>query len=206
MKQRIVIIGAGPLGVNAAHIIQQQGLFEITGFVDSKTGTVAGFDILGDDSVLDSLQRSGISHAVVCIGDSKKRIAISAQIKSMGFNIPALIHPSADLGIGAQVGEGAILFHGVFVGPETVIGTCCVIEAGAFVGHNSILQEGVLLSARACIGNHVSIGRCSTFKLGAGCPNKLQIGQYCVVGEFQRLITDIGDNCSDGTSLNQNAK
>jgi UDP-3-O-[3-hydroxymyristoyl] glucosamine N-acyltransferase len=194
MKEKIVLLGAGPLGVNAAHIIQQQGIFEIAGFVDSKGGAVAGYNVLGDDSVLDTLQRSGISNALVCIGNPNKRITISAEIKCRGFNIPALVHPSADLGIGAKIGEGSILLHGVFVGPEAIIGPYCVLEAGAFVGHNTILYEGVLLSARTVVGNFTSIGRCTTFKLGAGCTNKLRIGHNCSVGDFRTLLMHLDDN------------
>lgn len=196
MKEKIVLLGAGPLGVNAAHIIQQQGIFEIAGFVDTKGRSVAGYNVLGDDSVLNSLKSNGISNALVCIGNPNKRIAISAEIKSRGFNIPVLVHPSADIGIGARIGEGSILFHGVFVGPESIIGPYCVLEAGAFVGHNAIMHEGVLLSARTIIGNFTSIGRCTTFKLGAGCTSKLLIGDNCIVGEYRTLLMHLDDNSS----------
>jgi len=194
MQKPIILIGAGPLGLNAAHIVRQQGAFEIAGFVDAKKTAVGGIEILGDDSVLESLKNRGVSHAVVCIGDPRKRIAVAAQLKQKGFALPALVHPYADLGIGAQIGEGSIIFHGSFVGAQTVIGPYCVIEAGAFVGHDCLLQEGVLLSARACLGNHVSVGSCSTFRLGAGCANKVRIGQGCVVGEFRSVLADLADN------------
>lgn len=192
-NKKIVLIGAGPLGLNAVHIIQQQGKYEIVGFIDSKKGAVAGIEILGNDSELGTLRDKGIDNAVVCIGDPKKRIAISNEIKSKGFNIPTLIHPAADVGLNAEIGEGTIIFHNVFVGPETVIGPYCVVEAGVFIGHNVVIREGVLLSARAVIGNSTSIGRCSTFKIAAGCINKLQIGHNCVVGEFKALFNNLDD-------------
>lgn len=194
MKERIVLVGAGPLGINAAHIAKLQGTFEVAGFVDSKTGEVAGYPVLGDDSALERLRASGIRNAVVCIGDATKRIAVSAELKNKGFAIPPLIHPSADVGIGAEIGEGAILFHTAFVGPQAVIGAYCVIEAGAFVGHNAVLQEGVLLSARTVVGNHAAIGRGTTLKLGSGCANRVRIGERCVVAEFRNLIEDVSDN------------
>lgn len=194
MKEKIVIIGAGPLGINAAHIIQQQNIFKIVGFIDFMKGTVAGLPLIGDDSVLDSLKLDGVDNAVVCIGDSHKRIAISEEIKRKGFEIPTLIHPSADLGIGSTIGEGSIIFHSAFIGPETIIGPYCIVEAGAFIGHNAILHEGVLLSARTVVGNQTSIGRCTTFKIGAGCANKLSIGCNCRVGEFYNILTNIADN------------
>lgn len=193
MKKKIILIGAGPLGINTAHIIHQQGIFEIAGFIDSKAGIVGGIKVLGDDSILESLLESGITHAVVCIGDAKKRIAISATIKKMGFTIPVLVHPSADLGIDTHIGEGSIIFHNAFIGPESTVGPYCIIEAGAFIGHNTILQEGVLIAARVTVGNHTSVGSCSTLKLGAGCASKLQLGLNCTVGEFRNLFTNLAD-------------
>lgn len=194
MKERIVLIGAGPLGVNAAHIVEQQGKFELAGFVDSKGGEIAGYPVLGDDAILDSLIESGITCAVACIGDSRKRTAVSAELKRRGFRIPALAHPLADIGKGARIGEGAILFHGAFIGPNTVVGPYSVIEASAFVGHDVVLDEGVLLAARVTVGNHTQIGCCSKLELGASCASKLRIGKNCVVGAFSTLLASIDDN------------
>ena len=190
-NKKIILIGAGPLGLNAAHIIQTQGIYEIAGFIDTKKGTIGGIEILGNDSKLETLRDKGITNAVVCIGNSQKRIEISREIKNKGFNIPTLIHPSADVGLNAEISEGTIIFHNVFMGPEVVIGPYCVIEAGVFIGHNVKICEGVLLSARAVVGNLASIGSCSTFKIAAGCNNKIKIGRNCIISEFKTLFDNL---------------
>lgn len=193
-KNRIVLIGAGPLGMNVAHIIQKQGKYELAGFIDSKKGNVAGIEVLGDDSILDDLFRRGIRNAFVSIGNSKKRVEYSRVLKQKGFKIPALVHPSADIGLSASIGEGSVLFHNVFIGPETEIGDYCIIEAGTFIGHNAKIHDGVLLSARTVIGNSAVINEFATLKLGARCLGKLSIGVGSVVRENRILESDLAAN------------
>jgi hypothetical protein len=157
MTRRIALIGAGPLGLNVAGIVRKLPEFELAGFIDSGPSPVGDVPLLGDDDVLDDIRRSGTSCLVVCIGDTDRRLAKAAELRQRGFELPAIIHPSADLGVNVRVGDGCIIFPGAIVLPETTIGELSIIEAGVFVGHHSELAPGTLLGARATVGNKVTL-------------------------------------------------
>ena len=191
IAKKIILMGAGPLGLNVAHILKKHGKYELAGFIDSKQAQVGGIEVLGNDDIIDSLIDRGIRYALVCIGNSKKRSELSTMIKQKGFIIPTLIHPSADIGIGVRMGEGTVVFHDVFIGPDSEIGNSCIVEAGAFVGHNVKIGEGVLLSARAIVGNSACIQDFSSLKLGAKCAGSINVGAHCTIKEFKTLDTDL---------------
>lgn len=130
--EKLLIIGAGMLGINALHIARKNG-FIVGGFIDKPSSSlIEGVKVLGDDSMLHSLKH--IPHAIACIGNNNLRLEISQKLKGLGFKIPSLIHPSADICPGANVGEGCIIFSGVYIGPYARIGDYTVIEPNATLG------------------------------------------------------------------------
>lgn len=163
-RERIILFGAGPLGLNAAHIIRKAGEYTLVGFIDSKTGPVADIPILGNDSLADSLLAEGVRHAAVSIGNNQVRCRVARALKEKGFLLPALVHPGADVGLRATIGEGSIVFANAFIGPETTIGPFCVIEAQALIGHHVTIAEGVLVSPRALVENAATIPALTVFK------------------------------------------
>ena len=171
MNKKIVLLGAGALGLNVAQILRRMGDFDLVGFVDAKDGTVAGIPILGGDEILDDLLGRGIDHAFPSIGNSSRRVALSRELRSRGFTIPTLVHPGADVGIGTELGAGAAIFHGAFCGPESVVGDHSLLEAGVFVGHHVTIGEGVLVAATAKIGNGATLGAYCTVGYGARVRN-----------------------------------
>jgi UDP-perosamine 4-acetyltransferase len=167
MSQRIALIGAGPLGLNVAGIVRRLPEYDLVGFVDQGPSPVAGIEVLGDDTVLDELFETGVRHLVVCIGDSERRVLVGQKLQERGFELPAVIHPAADLGLGARISSGSVVFPGVTILPHVDIGQFCVVEAQVFVGHHTRLGVGCLLGARALVGNHVVLGDGVRMGMGA---------------------------------------
>jgi UDP-3-O-[3-hydroxymyristoyl] glucosamine N-acyltransferase len=176
--RRIALIGAGPLGLNVAGVIGRLRDYDLIGFIDDKEGPIAGVDVLGDDSVLDDLMREGVRDLVVCIGNPERRMAIGRDLRERGFELPAVIHPAAERGIGARVGGGSIILPGAVILPEAEIGDFCVIEAGSFIGHHARLGAGVLVGARAVVGNLVTLEDSVMIGMGA----KVKSGSHVAAG------------------------
>jgi UDP-perosamine 4-acetyltransferase len=183
-KKRIALIGAGPLGLNVAGVVSRSPDHELVGFIDNKKGPVAGIEVLGDDSVLDDLLHDGVRQLVVCIGDSRRRVDVGGKLRARGFELPALVHPAADIGIGARLGSGTIVLPGAVVLPETDIGEFCIVEAGCFVGHHGRFGDGTLVGGRAVVGNRVTldeaviIGMGATVKSGSHVPAGTRIAEF----------------------------
>jgi UDP-perosamine 4-acetyltransferase len=185
MPNRMALIGAGPLGLNVAGVVSRSPDHELVGFIDNKQGPVAGIDVLGDDSVLDDLFHDGVRQLVVCIGDSKRRVALGGQLLERGFELPALVHPAADVGIGVRLGSGTIVLPGAIILPETDIGEFCVVEAGCFVGHDSRLGNGTLVGGRALIGNRVTLDEAVFIGMGAAVRSGSTVPAGTRIADFQ---------------------
>jgi UDP-3-O-[3-hydroxymyristoyl] glucosamine N-acyltransferase len=62
------------------------------------------------------------------------------------------IHPRANVDLTATVGEGTIIYPGVFVGPRTTIGRDCILYPNAVIYDDCILGDRVIVHANASIG------------------------------------------------------
>jgi UDP-perosamine 4-acetyltransferase len=187
VRRRIVLVGAGPLGLNVAGILRGLPDFELVGFVDVVPGPVAGIPVLGDDGVLDDLWQEGIRELVVCIGHSATRTAKGAALGERGFGLPAIVHPGADLGVNVHLGLGSVIFPGVIILPESVVGDFAVIEAGAFVGHHTEVGRGALLGARSIVGHRVSLSVGVKVGMGAAVRNGHAVESGTHVADFTVL-------------------
>jgi carbonic anhydrase/acetyltransferase-like protein (isoleucine patch superfamily) len=185
MPDRIVLIGAGPLGLNVAGVISQLPEYELAGFIDTKEGPVAGIGVLGDDTILGGLLNGGIRHLVVCLGDPARRVAKARELKGRGFTLPSVIHPSAALGAAVRIGGGSIILPGAIVLPEVDVGEFCVVEAGSFVGHHTRLGAGALLGARSLVGNRVVAEDLVAIGMGAVVPSGSTVSAGTRIADFQ---------------------
>ena len=62
------------------------------------------------------------------------------------------IHPRANVDATATVGEGTIIYPGVFVGPRTTIGRDCILYPNAVIYDDCVLGDRVIIHANASIG------------------------------------------------------
>jgi UDP-perosamine 4-acetyltransferase len=184
-KTEIVLIGAGPLGLNVAGIVQRLPQYQLLGFIDTIDSPIGGIDVIGDDSMLDSLFTTGVRHLVVCIGNAARRLALGEELRHRAFELPTIIHPAADLGLAVTIGRGTIVFPGAHILPRAEIGDYCVIEAGCFVGHHTRVGRGSLLGARAMVGNRVTLDEGVTMGMGA----TVKTGSHVPAGS---RIADLG--------------
>jgi UDP-3-O-[3-hydroxymyristoyl] glucosamine N-acyltransferase len=183
--KRVALIGAGPLGLNVAGLIARLRDYDLIGFIDDKEGPIAGVDVLGDDSVLHDLMREGVRDLVVCIGSPERRMAIGRDVRERGFELPAVIHPAAEMGIGVRVGAGSIILPGAVILPEAEIGDFCVVEAGSFIGHHTRLGAGSLIGARAVVGNRATLDHSVMIGMGANVKSGSHLAAGMRVADFQ---------------------
>jgi UDP-3-O-[3-hydroxymyristoyl] glucosamine N-acyltransferase len=62
------------------------------------------------------------------------------------------VHPKAHVEHSASVGEGSILYPGVYIGPNARVGRDCILYANAVVYDNCVLGDRVIVQSGAVIG------------------------------------------------------
>ena len=139
----LLILGAGGFG----QMIKETALvlgYEKVVFLDD---AAKGEDVIGMccDYVL---RHSEYPAAVAAFGNNKTRLFWTDKLLEEGYEVPAMVHPSAILSPSATLEPGCFIMQRVVVNTHTRIERAALINSGAVVDHDSIV----------CAGAHVGLG------------------------------------------------
>lgn len=183
------------MGQEVADLARAAGL-AVLGFVDDAPGlvgqTVLGIPVLGGRDWITGPDRAAI---FVAIGAPAARRRAVESLQASGVPAPpALIHPSAYVGLGCAVAPGTVVAAGATLTADVQVGSCVIVNAGATVSHNSVLADyatvapGVHLAGRTHVEEGADVG------IGASVIQGLTIGAWSVVGAGAVVIRDVGAN------------
>lgn len=199
---KIVLVGAGGHCKVIIDLIKSASKYDIVGVTDkayesSEDKFVLDIPIIGDDSILDDLYKSGIKNAFVCIGalhNISIRDKIYNKLKAIGFSIPVLIHKNSIVSPYAKICGGTCVMAGAIINPGSYIEENCIINTGAVIEHDCRLQRNTHISPSASIAGGVSIGRNTHIGIGSSVIQSVHIGNNVIIGAGAVVIEDIVDN------------
>lgn len=195
----LVIWGASSQAMVIADAARLAG-YEVAGFLDDvdpgRAGdSFAGAPILGGAEQLPRLLELGVTDVVVGVGDGRARMAIAELVKATGLRLATVIHPSAIVASGVEIGEGTVAFSGVVLEPGVRVGANVVLNSVSGVGHESVVEDGAHLSGRVSIAGLVTIGRGALLEMGTVvAARSVRIGAGAVVGAGSLVLKDIPDH------------
>ena len=191
----LLIIGAGGHGKVVADSANCTHQWEKIVFLDDQFPEVKkqmGFQIIGRISDrLQLLEKYG--SAVVAIGDNARRIKLMDELAALGYQLPAIIHPFANVSHYAEIAEGSVVIAGAVINAGVRIGRGCIINTGATVDHDCNLAAGVHISPGVNLAGEVTVGEGSWIGTGAVVIPGISIGRYAVVGAGAVVISDVAD-------------
>lgn len=171
---------------------------EVVGLVDAdpamKGKSVLGVPVLGGDEMLAELARSGIRHAflgVGAVGDNSHRRQVFEMARSLGFELLAIVHPSAIVSPSAEVGEGTCIFPGAIVGAGARLGRNVIVNTGAIVEHDCNLGDHVHVACGAVLAGGVTVDEGAHVGAGAAVKQGVRVGRDAVVGLGAAVIDDV---------------
>ncbi len=183
---RLIIIGAGGHAEVIVDIAQKNGYKDIA-FVDDIKTTCMGFRVIGKIDDINKLDDSKTDF-VIGIGNNeiRKKIAEKYNVKYV-----ALIHPSAQIGIGVTIGVGTVIMPLAVINAEATIGFHCIINSGAVVEHDNMLDNYVHISPKAALGGTVRIGELTHVGIGAVVINNIDVCENCKIGAGAVVVRNI---------------
>ncbi len=168
MSNRILIIGAGGHGKVVFDAIIAQGIYEISGFVDSTipVGTIIvnSVKVIAHQDELSSLDGKS-DFCVVAIGNNKVRCKV-AELAKLKFKAATVIHPSAVIGSDVLIKEGTVVLANAVVNASCTIGENAIVNAGVVVDHDCTIGDNVHLSIGTMIGSNSKIANFKTTAIG----------------------------------------
>lgn len=166
--KRILIIGAGDLGIQFHHFISNYSNDVVSCWLDDTKENgefILNAQVKG--GVKDLMQFRDIFDCVaVAIGynhlETKREII--SELLNKKIELYSFIHPSSYVDLSAEIKTGVFIYPGVVVDQYAKIG------------------EGVLLNNATVISHHSIIGQCCFLAPSVTLSGKVQIGNNCFIG------------------------
>lgn len=196
-REPVVIIGAGGHAKEVIDIIRTQGLYGIVGCLDQAEScgrSILGVKIIGNDSLLAELFRSGIKNAFVAIGDNRIRAEKARQLQNLGFCLINALSPYA------YIADTVSLQAGIVVMPGAVVNVDCCIMANAIVNTKVSLAHDCILGAFSHIGpgstlaGNVQVGEGAFIGTGTSIIPRINVGNWSVTGAGAVIVADIPES------------
>lgn len=198
--EKIVLVGCGGHAKSIVDAIESQGVYEIAGFVgtiDDKTFLYNKYKVIGSDSDFDSIHRSGVKNAFVCVGfmgEGKIRNILFEQLKKTGYVLPSVIDKTAAIAQDAKIEEGVFVGKNAVINSNAVVDRMSIINTAAVVEHDCRVGEFSHISVGAVLCGNVSIGANSMIGANATVIQGNTIGDNVIVGAGSIVLTDLDDN------------
>lgn len=119
--------------------------------------------------------------AVAALGDNNMRLHWTEKLMEAGYDVPAIIHPSAVVSPSASVGKGSFIMQKAIVNTHTVVEHGVLINSGAVVDHDSYVERGA----------HIGLG--SVVKANCRIASKVKVEAGEVIFSTRRKIDGVED-------------
>ena len=196
MKEKIILIGGGGHCKACIDVIEQAGIFRISGIVDVPEKLhqkILDYEIIATDNDLPRLINE-YKYFLITLGhikSPKKRIKIFRTLKKLKASLPTIISPLAYVSRHAGIEEGTIVMHNVLVNAGAKIGKNCILNTNALIEHDAIIADHCHISTGAIINGGARIGTGTFFGSNAVCKEYIEIGESAVIGCGAIIVKNI---------------
>ncbi len=198
--KNIVIIGASGHGSVVQDCIENEGTYNVVGFIDSfkrKGKLHNGKRVLGTENDLPRLKKKfDLQGGIVAIGDNWTRKQLVQKINQIvpNFVFVTAVHPSANIGKDVYIGQGTVVMPGAVINACSVVGDFCIINTNASLGHDGTLDDYSSLASGVRTGGNFSLGICSAVSIGAIVIENITVLAHTIVGAGSLVLKNITNN------------
>ena len=104
-----------------------------------------------------------------------------------------LIHPSAVIAEGVEIGVGSVVMAGAVINPGARIGKGCIINTSSSVDHDCVLGDYVHVAVGSHLAGTVSVGKGTWIGAGATVSNNISICEGCMIGAGAVVVKSISE-------------
>jgi acetyltransferase EpsM len=193
-SNRLVIVGAGGLGIEVLWAARLMGGWGELGFVDDdpdRTGpVVGGVPVLGNtEEVAERFGRD--ARFLVAVGSNRLRQQLARRLLAQGLQPATLIHPAARLAPDASVGAGSYLASGVTLAPLSAIGNHVLVNTNAVIGHECRIGDFSQICPGAIVTGRCRLGEGSYVGSNAALHPGTEVGDWGCVGACSFVTTQV---------------
>ncbi|SFV02714.1 acetyltransferase [Butyrivibrio sp. INlla21] len=195
---KILLVGGGGHCKSVLDSLLSLNAYSEIGIIDSNVGDrIMGISVIGCDDDLPKLIEQGWTDAFVTvgsIGNTKVRHRLYDMLKSIGFNTPSIVDPTAIIAKDVVIDDGTFIGKGAIVNAETRIGCCSIINSGAIIEHECVIGAFCHISTGATLCGQVTISDDTHIGAGTVIRQCIEIGSNSLVGCGSVVVNNIPSN------------
>ena len=128
------------------------------------------------------------------IGDNHTRQKLYQSLKSKGFSLPSIVHPSAVVSESVELKGATVVMANVVINADAKIATGCIINSNAVVEHDCVIEDFVHISPSVSLAGGVKVSKFSHVGIGSNVIQGISIGENVKVGAGTVVIKDLESN------------
>ena len=185
-KPSLILIGAGGHARSCIDVIEQLCVFDIVGLIgtdEELKGELMGYPVIGTDTDLPELAKK-YQYAVITVGQISSpliRKRLYTKVIKLGFNLPAIISPTAYVSRHAFIGDGSVVMHSAIVNANARVGNNCIINSKVLIEHDVMIGDHCHISTGAIVNGNADIGSDSFVGSGSVIKHGIVLGSGCLV-------------------------
>lgn len=158
----LLIIGAGGFGRVIREICAESGIYEEISYLDDNAN---GENIAGKFCDYEKLKEK-YEYAFAAVGNNPMRAQWCEKLKTAGYIVPNVIHPSAQISKSAALGMGTAVLQNAVICANAKIGDGVIVNCGAVIDHDCTVEHGAHICINAIVKSAAKVGE--YVKLEAG--------------------------------------
>ena len=199
--KKLLILGCGGHGKVVADAAEISSEYQNISFLDQKNKKSKGLNTNFCQNIIGDLSESNLeyfssefSHAFVGIGDNATRVSWLKKLNKLGFKIPNIIHPDAQISKYVEIGFGSFINANAVLQCNVKINSGCIINTSSSIDHDSTVDIGSHISPGVNIAGNVNIGQNVWIGIGSTIIQNIDIGDNVIVGAGSLVLKDIPKN------------
>jgi sugar O-acyltransferase (sialic acid O-acetyltransferase NeuD family) len=198
---RLVLVGGGGHASDVLQAVEAinavRPTYEVVGILDDKDVDPRRFAGREVDHIGPVDDVASIDAAyVLCLGWPWTRHAVAQRIGERGEPVPAIIHPSAEVGFGAELRPGSVVLSHAHVSPFVRLGVHGLVSYNASVGHDSIFGDHASVMPNAAVSGGVVAGHRVLVGTGAVVREGVHLGDDVKIGAGAAVVGDVATGLS----------
>ena len=201
LKNKLLILGSGGHGRVVADVAEKTKLFHDISFLDNNFLNIDSSKSINSKKVIGEISKlniekysSDFSHAFVGIGDNFTRVRWLNKLHHLGFKIPNIIHPNAQISKYVEIGFGTFINANAVIQCNVKINSGCIVNTSSSIDHDSTIDMGSHISPGVNIAGNVNIGKNVWIGIGSTIIQNIDIGDNVIVGAGSLVLKSIPKN------------
>lgn len=191
-KCPLLVLGFGGNAIDAIDTIENS--YEIIGFIDDNPErqklTFEGIPVY-PRKVLEKYKDVKVISLIGSEANFRNRDKIISDFKIPDSRFATIVHPTAMISRLAKVGHDVIVFAGVVVTANAVIGNHIFLLPNSVIHHDVSIADYNMIGANVTIAGHVTVGKSCYIGSASSIKNGINIGDCSMIGMAANVVRSV---------------